>query len=104
MPAIISEKRTIIISILIALIDDQIPTLKEREEAEKLHSTNIHNLNASYNFKSGNVKFYMSPERLMSDFMIRNLKELEVGLFVIDEIHCVSGNKVLDPNTSNYQK
>ena len=26
----------------------------------------------------------------MSDFMIRNLKELEVGLFVIDEIHCVS--------------
>ena len=92
--AIISEKRTIIISPLIALIDDQISTLKECGiYAEKLHSNqSSDDLNASwYNFKSGKCKIlYVSPERLMSDFMIRNLKELEVGLFVIDEIHCVS--------------
>ena len=94
LPAIISEKRTIIISPLIALIDDQISTLKESGiYAEKLHSNqSSDDLNASwYNFKSGKCKIlYVSPERLMSDFMIRNLKELEVGLFVIDEIHCVS--------------
>ena len=56
LPAIISEKRTIIISPLIALIDDQISTLKESGiYAEKLHSNqSSDDLNASwYNFKSG---------------------------------------------------
>jgi len=50
------------------------------------------NLISSWNnFKNGKSNIiYISPERLMTDNMISNLRSFEIGLFVIDEIHCVS--------------
>ena len=94
LPAIISSKKTIIISPLIALIEDQVAGLKECGViAEKLHSNQSRKeLTSSWNnFKNGKAHIiYVSPERLMTDNMINNLKSLDIGLFVIDEIHCVS--------------
>ena len=41
--------------------------------------------------QSGQSKIiYMSPERLMTEKMIDALKNLDIGLFVIDEAHCIS--------------
>ena len=94
LPAIISQKQTIIISPLIALIDDQVAGLKEcGVNVEKLHSnqTSDEQFSSWYNFKFGKAKIlYVSPERLMTENMIDNLKLLDIGLFVIDEVHCVS--------------
>ena len=94
LPAMISPKNTIIISPLIALIDDQVASLKEcGVNVEKLHSNQTSDERASswYNFKVGKAKLlYVSPERLMTENMIDNLKLLDIGLFVIDEVHCVS--------------
>ena len=94
LPAMISPKNTIIISPLIALIDDQVASLKEcGVNVEKLHSNQTSDERASswYNFKVGKAKLlYVSPERLMTENMIDNLKLLNIGLFVIDEVHCVS--------------
>ena len=94
LPAMISPKKTIIISPLIALIDDQVASLKEcGVNVEKLHSNQTSDERASswYNFKVGKAKLlYVSPERLMTENMIDNLKLLDIGLFVIDEVHCVS--------------
>ena len=88
-PAIISEKRTIIISPLIALIDDQVTSLKLLGvDVEKIHANQERqdNVNAWLRFKSGQSKIiYMSPERLMTEKMIAALKNLDIGLFVIDE-------------------
>lgn len=93
-PAIVSEKKTIIISPLISLIENQVADLRENGvNVEKLHSNQSSQNRASSwnNFKNRECKIlYISPERLMTESMINDLKQLEIGLFVVDEIHCVS--------------
>jgi len=93
-PAIISPKRTVVISPLISLIENQVADLRENGvKVEKLHSnlSSENRLTSWNNFKNGECKIlYISPERLMTNSMIDDLKQLEIGLFVIDEIHCVS--------------
>ena len=93
-PAIISEKKTIIISPLIALIDDQVSSLKQNGvKVEKLHSNQSNEeISISWkNFKNHKTNIiYISPERLMSEVILDNLLSMDIGLFIIDEIHCVS--------------
>ncbi|MDC0456448.1 DNA helicase RecQ [Alphaproteobacteria bacterium] len=94
LPAVMSKKKTIVIAPLIALIEDQVFRLKEcGVNVEQLHSNQSREeLTSSWNnFKNGKSNIiYISPERLMTDNMINNLKAFEIGLFVIDEIHCIS--------------
>ena len=93
-PAIVSKRKTVVISPLIALIDDQVTSLELLGiNVSKLHSNlSKEEIRLSWNnFTKGKSKIiYISPERLMSDFMIKSLKSFDIGLFVIDEIHCVS--------------
>ena len=93
-PAIINEKKTIVISPLVALMDDQVSALKQNNvSAERLHShmTDTENKEIWDSFCNGNIKIlYMSPEALMSQSKINVIKKLDVGLFVIDEAHCIS--------------
>ena len=93
-PAIISQKKSIIISPLIALIDDQVSSLVQTGvKAEKLHSNQSNKeISISWdNFKNNKTNIiYISPERLMSEIILDNLLSMEIGLFIIDEIHCVS--------------
>jgi len=93
-PAIISSKKTVIISPLISLMDDQVSALKEcGVQAAKIHSDMTYDERSSSwnNFKNGKEKIiYLSPEKIMTEGFLNQLKTLDVGLFVIDEIHCVS--------------
>ena len=93
-PAIVSEQKTVVISPLISLIENQVADLRENGvKVEKLHSNQSSQNRASAwnNFANGECKIlYISPERLMTESMINDLKQLEIGLFVVDEIHCVS--------------
>ena len=93
-PAIISSKKTVVISPLISLMDDQVSALKECGiQAAKIHSDMTYDERSSSwnNFKNGKEKIiYLSPEKIMSEDFLNQLKNLDVGLFVIDEIHCVS--------------
>ena len=94
LPAIVSEKKTIIISPLIAVMDDQIAGLRDYgvpAEALHAHQSQKEMQKSWANFKEGMSKIiYMSPERLMTSTMLEDLKDLDIGLFVIDEVHCVS--------------
>ena len=94
LPAIIKQTKTIVISPLVALIADQVSALKENGvAAEMLHSGRPYddNVISWRRFAQNDTKIlYMSPERLMQPRMIAALQKLPIGMFVIDEAHCIS--------------
>lgn len=93
LPALILPGTFIIISPLIALMQDQIHKLKQREiEAECLHAdlpreTQRHILQK---VKNQSIKLlYVSPERLLQPMFLSFLKQLTISGFAIDEVHCM---------------
>ena len=94
LPAISSKQKTIIISPLVALIDDQVAALSQLGvQVSKLHSglSREENVEQWRRFASGNSNIlYLSPERLMQSRMIDALQRYSLGMFVIDEAHCIS--------------
>ena len=94
LPAMLLDGRTIVVSPLIALMNDQVAYLQSLNlPAEKIHSHADYNDNADIwrRFVSGEVKIlYISPERLMTERMLAALEHVPVELFVIDEAHCIS--------------
>ena len=94
LPAILSDRKTIIVSPLVALMDDQVAALRQNGvAASKIHSHQSYDENADQwlTFASpGPQLLYMSPERLMQPRMLEALKQQSVGMFVVDEAHCIS--------------
>ena len=93
-PALLRDGLAVVVSPLIALMDDQVATLEELGvAAAALNST----LNAEQQrdlanrIKRGEVKMlYLAPERLVQPRMMAFLQSLDIALFAIDEAHCVS--------------
>ena len=94
LPAIYSQRKTIIVSPLVALIDDQVAALAHSGlQVSKLHSglSRGENVEQWKKFASGVTKIlYMSPERLMQPRMLGALQKQTIGMFVVDEAHCIS--------------
>lgn len=93
-PALVNKGLTIVVSPLIALMNDQVAALKQLDiKAATLHS-NIDQgqTNQIYqDIAQGKIKLlYVSPEKLLSEGFIKYLKTQPVSLFAIDEAHCVS--------------
>ncbi|EAU53820.1 DNA helicase RecQ [Mariprofundus ferrooxydans] len=93
-PALIRSGTAIVISPLIALMQDQVDALKQLGvSAAFLNST----LNAGEQrevedkLRSGQLDLlYMAPERLLNHQMLNMLDRCKISLFAIDEAHCVS--------------
>jgi len=94
LPALGQERRSIVVSPLTALMDDQVIALEGLGVAAvRIHSgrRRHENVAAWRAFQSGDARLlYLSPERLMTEAMIASLKGLGIGMFVIDEAHCIS--------------
>ena len=94
LPAIYSEQKTIIVSPLVALMDDQASSLSQvGVPVSKIHSgvSRQENVEQWKRFASNECNIlYLSPERLMQTRMIDALKRFPIGLFVVDEAHCIS--------------
>ena len=94
LPAIYSEQKTIIVSPLVALMDDQASSLSQLGvPVSKIHSrvSRQENVEQWKRFASNECNIiYLSPERLMQTRMIDALKRFPIGLFVVDEAHCIS--------------
>ncbi|WPO98925.1 DNA helicase RecQ [Pseudomonas sp. HR96] len=93
-PALLREGLAVVVSPLIALMDDQVATLQELGvAAAALNSTlsaeQQRELAAS--IRRGEIKMlYVAPERLVQPRMLDFLHGLQIALFAIDEAHCVS--------------
>lgn len=92
--ALAKEGVCIVISPLIALMQDQVNSLKKLNiKATTIASGTSQDeiISLFDNIKYGHYKFlYISPERLQSDFIQQKIKELNVSLVAIDEAHCIS--------------
>lgn len=84
----------LVVSPLIALMDDQVQNLRSRGiKAVALHSgMNKRELDlALENAAQGYYKFiYLSPERLQNEFFQERLQHMQVNLLAVDEAHCIS--------------
>src|SRR5690606_28188581 len=84
----------IVVSHLIALIENQVADLKHRgiKTAALTGSLKFPEVDAILdNCIYGNFKFlYLSPERLQQDLVQQRIKAMNVNLIAIDEAHCIS--------------
>ncbi len=94
LPTMMMDGLTIVISPLIALMQDQVSALKAQNiSAEMLSSAQNYDevqdiIALAF---SGSLKFlYLSPERLNNGSTIDMLRNLNINFFVIDEAHCIS--------------
>jgi len=93
-PGIALEGVTLVISPLIALMQDQVSQLEKRDIRASMISSGLSFREidiALDNARFGNTKFlYTSPERLKSDLFLERFKRMNIGLIVVDEAHCIS--------------
>jgi len=93
-PAMLMDGVTLVVSPLIALMQDQVAALDILGiDAAFLNSTlSSEEQSAIYRrLASGEIRLlYVAPERLMQSQTIRRLQSVDVALIAIDEAHCVS--------------
>ena len=93
-PALIQEGICLVISPLIALMDDQVRFLKSKGIKSIAITSGMHYNEidtALTNCIYGGVKFlYLSPERLQNELVQTRIKEMNINLITVDEAHCIS--------------
>ena len=106
LPTLMMPGVTVVISPLIALMQDQVVNLEANGiSASMINSQNtIEENNAIFEqLRNNQLKFlYIAPERFQSGDFLEKLKMIQINFFVIDEAHCVSewGHEFRD----DYQK
>jgi len=94
LPSLLMSGVTIVISPLIALMQDQVTALKANDiKAEMMNSSQDYEelQNITQNLLNNNIKLlYIAPERLSANGFIELLQQVNINFFVIDEAHCVS--------------
>ena len=93
-PALVMEGLTVVVSPLVALMQDQVAALRlAGVPADGIHSGNARaeNVAAWRRVAVGRTRLlYMAPERLMTESMLAALARLPIRLLAIDEAHCIS--------------
>ena len=94
LPALLFKNQTIVVSPLVALMDDQVAGLKDLGvKAERVHSgmQESERMQIWNKFRNKKIKIlYISPESLMRNEILNALKPLNISMFVVDEAHCIS--------------
>ncbi len=94
LPALMMDGLTLVISPLIALMKDQVETLRGKGiNAARLDSTLTANEVAAVyeEMRSERLKLlYIAPERLMNESFMERLSRTKIALLAIDESHCIS--------------
>lgn len=94
LPALLLDGVTLVVSPLLALMKDQVDSLRARGiSAARLDSTlSVEEYSAILRqARQGELKLlYVAPERFQNERFRESLSDLSVALFAVDEAHCVS--------------
>ncbi len=94
LPSLLREGTGIVVSPLIALMQDQVDALRQLGiEAAFLNSSlDVHaQRDVERRMLAGDLKLlYVAPERLLTERFLDQIARMPIALFAIDEAHCVS--------------
>ena len=95
LPALVREDLTIVVSPLVSLMQDQVDALQRRAPGLAALVNSQQDAAANHEVlaraRSGQLKLlYVAPERFSSPGFLEAIREVPIGLFVVDEAHCVS--------------
>jgi len=94
LPALTKKGVCLVISPLVALIEDQIAILKQKNIIADtiVAGANLQEIDRVFNnCRYGSTKFlYLSPERFSSQNIQERLLQLDISFIAIDEAHCIS--------------
>ncbi|HET6509756.1 MAG TPA: ATP-dependent DNA helicase RecQ [Baekduia sp.] len=95
LPALMRDDLTIVVSPLVSLMQDQVEALERRAPgaAGVINSQQDAASNADVlaRARAGSLKLlYVAPERFSSPGFLEAIRTVPIGLFVVDEAHCVS--------------
>jgi ATP-dependent DNA helicase RecQ len=94
LPALLREGTAVVVSPLIALMQDQVAALEQFGVAAAFLNSSQDSrtqFEVERAFASGQLKLlYVAPERLLSERCLAMIGNAQVALFAIDEAHCVS--------------
>lgn len=94
LPAILKEGITLVISPLVALMNDQIEQLKSKNIGAASITSQLNSDQISAIFAKcqlGEIKMlYVAPERLQNKNFIRAIQDLKINFIAVDEAHCIS--------------
>ncbi len=93
-PALLSDRLTIVVSPLVALMDDQVAGLRASGVRAACIHSGLSREDQVVNWRAvsgGECRLlYLSPERLMTGRMLDAVEQLDPALLVVDEAHCIS--------------
>jgi ATP-dependent DNA helicase RecQ len=94
-PALLIPGPTVVVSPLLALQRDQLGRIQGSSAPEAVAVNSAQRSSETRHawdaVSGGNAEYlFLSPEQLAKDEVVEELAGLEVGLFVVDEAHCVS--------------
>ncbi len=93
-PALLRDGTAVVVSPLIALMQDQVEALRQLGVAAAFLNSSLDapaQSDVERSFLRGELKLlYVAPERLLTARFLDLLERAEVSLFAIDEAHCVS--------------
>ena len=93
-PALIRPGTAIVVSPLIALMQDQVQALHQFGVSAAFLNSSLDQhaqREVERNLRAGELKLlYVAPERMLNEYFLDMLDEVPLSLFAIDEAHCVS--------------
>ncbi len=96
LPALMRDDLTIVVSPLVALMQDQVEALQARGLGDRVALVNAQrdaatNAETLRRAAGGDLSLlYVAPERFASPGFLEAMQNARIGLFVVDEAHCVS--------------
>jgi ATP-dependent DNA helicase RecQ len=96
LPALLRDDLTVVVSPLVALMQDQVEALAARGLGDRVALVNAQqdgsvNAEALRRAARGELRLlYVAPERFAARGFLERMSDARVGLFVVDEAHCVS--------------